>query len=536
MSKSLLTVKNLFISVLKKGKVIPLVKNVSFSIEKNQVLSFVGQSGSGKTITSLSLMGIFPSKNIFIEKGSISFEGKEIDYQNNRQRELLGKSISMIFQDPMTSLNPVYTIGRQIAEMFIIHEEDSKEQAKKKSIELLKEVKINNPEIVFTQYPHELSGGMRQRIMIAIAISCRVKLLIADEPTTALDVTIQKEILDLLKDLKEKYKISILFITHDFSLVANYADKVAVFYNGKMIDIGKTKTILKQPKNEYTKKLVDAVLNVNKKYSLKKTTSKNEEILSIKNLKIYYPIHKGFLKRKVGENKAVDDVSFFVRQGQVMGIVGESGCGKSSIAKALVGITETTDGEINIGGENYIDYNFNEMKKIRKKIQLIFQDAHSSMNPNLRIEDILKEPFIIHKIKMSKEEMHRKLVSLLESVDLQESDLKKYSNELSGGQKQRVVIARALATDPEVIIADEAVASLDVIIRKQILDLLKKIQKERNLTIVLISHDLGVIKYIAEKVSVIYRGKIVEHGDTEKVLQNPKNDYTKKLLASNLGV
>ena len=536
MSKPILVVKNLSIYVLKKGKEISLIENVSFNINEHETLSFVGQSGSGKTITSLSLLGLFDSKNIFIKNGTIIFKGKEIDYKNNQQRKLLGKNISMIFQDPITSLNPVYTIGRQIAEMFIFHEAATKEEAKRKSIELLEEVKIANSEIVFDQYPHELSGGMRQRIMIAIAISCRVKLLIADEPTTALDVTIQKEILDLLNDLKKKNQISILFITHDFSLVAHYADRVAVFYQGKMIDIGEVKNILKNPKNDYTKKLVDAVLDVKKKYALKKSSTKDKEILSIKNLKIYYPIYKGFLKRKVSENKAVDDVSFFIRKGQVMGMVGESGCGKSSIAKALVGISETTGGEISISGENYIDYNFKQMKKIRRKIQLIFQDAHSSMNPNLRIEEILKEPFIIHKIKMTKKEMHDKLISLLESVDLQESDLKKYTNELSGGQKQRVVIARALATDPKVIIADESVASLDVIVRKQILDLLKKIQQERDLTILFISHDLGVIKYIAEKISVIYKGKIVEEGDTEEVLKNPKDDYTKKLLASNLAV
>lgn len=383
MSKAFLIVKNLSIFVLKKEKEIPLVEDVSFSINTNETLSFVGQSGSGKTMTSLALMGLFASKNIFIKSGEITFEDKKIDWKNDKQRELLGKHISMIFQDPMTSLNPVYTIGRQIAEMFIVHEGATKEEAKKRSIELLKEVKISHAEVVFDQYPHELSGGMRQRIMIAIAIACKVKLLIADEPTTALDVTIQKEVLDLLKELQKKYKISILFITHDFSLVNNYADKVAVFYNGKIIDNGKVKDILNKPKNDYTKKLVDAVLSVRKKYPLKKATAKDKKVLEIKNLKIYYPVYKGFLKRKVSENKAVDDVSLYVRKGQVMGIVGESGCGKSSMAKALVGITETTGGEINLNGENYINFNFNEMKKIRRKVQLIFQDAHSSMNPNL---------------------------------------------------------------------------------------------------------------------------------------------------------
>ena len=570
----LLQVQNLTLTLKKKDLInttinTTLVKNISFNILSGECLALIGESGSGKSLSALAITGLLPS-NIQISTGKIIFSQKTISqYSDKDYLKIRGSQIAMIFQEPMTALNPVFSIGEQIKETLLVHDP---EKQKLSSVEInqeishwLKQVQITDPERVAKQYPFELSGGLRQRAMIAMAICGKPKLLIADEPTTALDVTTQKEILELLKKICQENKMALLLITHDFGIVSNYAERVCVLHRGNLVETNEVQQILFSPQEIYTQSLLKAIPLMNRKYQkkdrlysnspdsrriintdflesyqqsqeykqliTKKSATKN--ILTVKNLKIHYPIYKGLLRQQVNKIKALDDVSFTVKQGQIFGIVGESGCGKSTLARSLVRLEKITAGEIYYQDTNYTFLKNKQLAPIRKKIQIIFQDSFSAFNPRLTALEILSEPLHLYR-KVSGKNTIRECRKLLDLVALDAKSLYRYPHEFSGGQRQRLAIARALALHPRVLIADESVSALDVSIQAQILNLLKDIQQELGLTILFVSHDLAVIKYMSEEMIVLSQGKIVEQGATAKIISNPQQEYTKKLLFSNL--
>jgi peptide/nickel transport system ATP-binding protein len=466
----------------------------------------------------------------------------------------------MIFQEPMTSLNPVFKVGSQIAESLMIHRNMNKKQAWDQAVHLMNQVGIPNPSLRAHAYPHEMSGGQKQRVMIAMAISCEPKLLICDEPTTALDVTIQKQVLELMLKLQEQYKMSMLFITHDLGVVADLADDVVVMYKSKMVENGHAKDIFQRPKHPYSKGLISCRphMDSNPKRLLtvsdfmnekgeeikvpderKKVFSKNEYVktadpnpvlLEVKNLKTFFPIKAGFFKKTVDHVKAVDDVSFTLKRGKTLGLVGESGCGKTTLGRTILRLIEPTAGEILYEGKNIRNFEHAEMQKIRSKMQIIFQDPYSSLNPRMTVGDILTEPMIIHgRGKNTKDRMDRAKF-LMDKVGLSQKYVSRYPHEFSGGQRQRICIARALTLNPDFIVCDESVSALDVSVQAQVLNLLLDLQDEFKLTYIFISHDLGVVNFISDEVAVMNAGKIVEMGSASQIYRNPNNEYTRKLL------
>lgn len=561
MSDSLIQVKNLSVEFSTDEGTVKAVKNISFDIPKGKTVGLVGESGSGKSVSSLAMMGLIPNPPGKVTSGEILFEGKDLlKFSEPAMRKIRGKRISMIFQEPMTSLNPVFTVGDQICESLILHEKMSKQQAWKRAIELLDQVGIPNPHERIKSYPHEMSGGQRQRVMIAMAISCNPDLLIADEPTTALDVTIQKQILELIADLQKKYGMSVLFITHDLGVIADISDEVVVMYRGDIVEKEKTENIFQNPKHPYTKGLLacrpsledhpkrlpvvsDFMTPDGKEIptdpSVIKAAKEPREIsqaqspiLEIKGLKKHFPLKKGFFGGVQSWVKAVDDVSLTVRKGRTLGLVGESGCGKTTLGRTILRLIEPTDGSINYNGVDVTTLDRNDMRAMRRKMQIIFQDPYASLNPRMTIGAALMEPMVIHNLGANKAERLDMAASLIKRVGLEPSMLNRYPHEFSGGQRQRICIARALAVEPEFIICDESVSALDVSIQAQILNLLLDLQEQLNLTYVFISHDLAVVKFISDEVAVMYNGKVVEMNDAVGIYENPQHDYTKKLLSA----
>ena len=555
---SLIEVKNLSVEFQTDEKTVKAVKNISFNISKGKTMGLVGESGSGKSVTALSIMKLIPEPPGLISSGQIFMEKEDIlKLPEAGMRKIRGNRISMIFQEPMSSLNPVFTVGNQISEALILHRNMNKREALEKSIELLAQVEVDNPSERLKSYPHQLSGGQRQRVMIAMAIACNPDLLIADEPTTALDVTIQQQIMELLKNLQKKYSMSILFITHNLGLIAEIADEVLVMYKGRIVEHNTTLDIFKKPSHPYTRGLMACrptlekntrrlpvmsdymdeqgnALNPSEKWE-KKTTrnlSAKEFLLEVKNLKKYFPLKKNLFGKALSYVKAVDDVSFTVRKGETLGLVGESGCGKTTLGRVILRLLSATEGEVIYQGQKIMNLSRKEMKPLRRKMQVIFQDPYSSLNPRMTIGSAIMEPMIIHGLGADKKERIKKTELLLERVGLTGDMLYRYPHEFSGGQRQRICIARALAVQPEFIICDESVSALDVSIQSQIINLLLDLQEEMGLTYIFISHDLAVVKFISDEVCVMNKGKIIEINTSSDIYKNPKEAYTKKLLNS----
>jgi len=555
---SLLEVKNLSVDFKTDEKTVHAVRNVSFDIPKGKTVGLVGESGSGKSVTALSIMRLIPEPPGVISGGQIFLDKEDIlNLPEKKLRKIRGNRISMIFQEPMSSLNPVFTVGNQIAEALILHRNMSKKSAWSKCIELLGQVELDNPLERVKAYPHQLSGGQRQRVMIAMAIACHPDLLVADEPTTALDVTIQKQIMKLLMDLQKKYSMSILFITHDLGLIAEMADEVLVMYKGSIVEKNSTVDIFRKPTHPYTKGLIACrpLLETNKarlpvmndymdeqgnalepedKWGTKviKDLSSKDILLEVKNLKKYFPLKKTFFGKATDWLKAVDGVSFSIKKGETLGLVGESGCGKTTLGRVILKLLSATEGEVLYQGQNMMSLSRKEILPLRKKMQVVFQDPYSSLNPRMTIGAAIMEPMIIHNLWNDKKERIKQTENLLEKVGLKSEMLHRYPHEFSGGQRQRICIARALAVQPEFIICDESVSALDVSIQSQIINLLLDLQKELSLTYIFISHDLAVVKFIADRVCVMNKGKIVEENTSFEIYKNPKEEYTKKLLNS----
>jgi peptide/nickel transport system ATP-binding protein len=553
---NLLEIKNLNITFSVEGREVKAVKNLNLTIPRGKTMGLVGESGSGKSVTSLAIMRLLPDTKGVRVTGEILYNGKNLlTLSASEMRALRGNKISMIFQEPMTSLNPVYTIGDQIDEAIILHQKISKKEARKRTLELLSEVGIPSYETKVNAYPHEMSGGQKQRVMIAMAMACEPELLICDEPTTALDVTIQQQVLDLMIELQKKHKMSMLFITHDLSVIADIADDVAVMFRGDKVEEKKCLELFENPEHPYTKGLlacrpkldknpvrlptVEAILKDEKAFYTAQVDfktqrpideAKNPVLLELKDLTKYYPIKGGILGRTVDEFKAVDGVSIKVRKGRTFGLVGESGCGKTTLGRAILRLIEPTGGEILYRGENIVNKNHAEMRALRRKMQIIFQDPYSSLNPRMTVGDIVTEPLDIHGIGTNKKERMEMAAALLSKVGLGPDSLLRYPHEFSGGQRQRICIARALTLNPEFLICDESVSALDVSVQAQVLNLLQDLQDELGLTYIFISHDLSVVKYISDEIAVMNSGKIVELSDPESIYSNPQNAYTQKLI------
>jgi peptide/nickel transport system ATP-binding protein len=552
-SKPIISIKNLSISFLKKNEVVKVVNNISFNLLKDEVLGIVGESGSGKSVTALSILKLLP-KNKTISKGEVIYNNTNIlELSEVSIRKVRQKDISIIFQEPMSVLNPTMKCVDQLRECFDIEKIDKKDIENEISL-LIKKVKLGKVDNFNSKYPHQLSGGQKQRLMIAMAIACKPKLLIADEPTTALDVTVQKEIIELLLKIKRTEGLSIIFISHDLALVSEIADRLIVMFKGKIIEKGKAIEIFSNPIENYTKGLLYSRPNNKVKLSKLPTVSdyinnsvnntivndkeieisrqkiySNNPILEIKNLDKYYIQNKVWFKKKE-VFKALDGINLKLFKGETLGLVGESGCGKSTLVKTIVQIEKASNGSIFYKGVDITKLSKSELNHYRKDVQLIFQDPDSSLNPKKTIGSLIMEPMIVHKI-VKKDKSHKTLcINLLKDVGLKKSDFYKYPHELSGGQKQRVGIARAISVEPKVLICDESVSALDVSVQAQVLNLLSHLKKKLKLTYIFISHDLSVVKYMADKIVVMKEGVFKEIGFSEDIYNNPKMEYTKKLI------
>lgn len=524
------------------------VNDVSLQLGSGETLAIVGESGSGKSLTALSMMGLLPATAIVAGRATI--RSYEIDFatpNSTQWQELRGNTIGMIFQEPMSSLNPVMQVGKQIAEAIILHQRKPVKEAQQIATEWLAKVHLPEPANIYKRYPHQLSGGQKQRVMIAMAMCNNPALLIADEPTTALDVTVQNEIVSLMAELQEKHGTAMIFITHDLALAARIADKVLVMHKGVAVEQGSVAEVLSNPQHVYTKALMacrpspehkgkrlsvvaDYMAETDKAESVAYLdTVTDEAILKVKDLKVWFETGTSWTGKTTGYFKAVDGVSFDVNKGEVLGLVGESGCGKSTISKNLMGLLPAHEGQVVFKGQDISRFNTKQWREIRKDIQLIFQDPYASLNPRMSVGDMLMEPLTIHKV-VPRSERRKEAKRLLELVQLPADSMKRYPHQFSGGQRQRLGIARALAVRPELIICDESVSALDVSVQAQILNLLKDLQSEFNLTYLFISHDLNVVHYISDRVMVMQAGKIVEAGKATQVLKAPVHDYTKKLV------
>ncbi|MBD7937300.1 MULTISPECIES: ABC transporter ATP-binding protein [Cytobacillus] len=530
----LLKIENLQVSFMSREKEFEAVKGVSLTVNKGETLGIVGESGSGKSVTARSIMRLLPSPPSLLKDGEIIFSGKDLVNASDQEMEAIrGKDISMIFQDPMTSLNPTMRIGQQLTETMLKHTKGlPKTQAKAEAIELLRLVGIPKPEVRFAQYPHEFSGGMRQRAMIAIALACRPKLLIADEPTTALDVTIQAQILNLMKHMQEKFGTAIILITHDLGVVAGMCDRVVVMKDGEIVEKGTTEEIFEQATHPYTLRLLNALPKLHEKKKAKPAPrisehiNANEPLLEVKSLKQHFDLGKGQVL------KAVDDISFFIQPGETLGLVGESGSGKSTTGRAILRLNEPTAGEVLYQGIPVNQLTAKEMKMMRRHMQMIFQDPYASLNPRFKVIDIIGQALDIHKLVKNKQERRKRVEELLEMVGLEKEHAMRYPHEFSGGQRQRIGIARALAVEPKFIVCDEPLSALDVSIQAQVVKLLEDLQQKLGLTYLFIAHDLSMVKHISDRVAVMFGGKIVELAESEELYANPQHPYTKSLLAA----
>ncbi len=526
MSTPLLTVENLQLSFAGEQ----VIRGISFNIYKGETFALVGESGSGKSLAALSVLRLHPTQ-AYLQADSIQLA--EIDILRTPESELCqvrGRRVAMIFQDPMSSLNPVMTIGQQIAETLQLHFYLNTQQCTEKVLALLEQVGIPEAQRRINEYPHQLSGGQRQRIMIAIALAGEPDLLIADEPTTALDVTIQAQILQLLKKIQQENGMALWLISHDLALVSNMADRVAVMQSGVIVEVAENKTIFTHAKHQYTQKLLNALPDIN--YCAEHAKPEKETLLKLTGFKVHYPIRKGLFKRVVDYVKAVDDVSFTLEEGKTLALVGESGCGKTTLGKGLLNLLPSTAGKVEFAGVDLASLSTEQLRAQRSAMQIIFQDPFAAMNPRMLVLDIIAEGIRTLQLDITEQERISIVSSLLQQVGLDETALYRYPHEFSGGQRQRICIARALAVKPKLIVCDEPTSALDVSVQKQIIELLKNLQKTQNISYLFITHDLAVVAEIADEIAVMYQGRIVEHGTVDKVLRHAEHPYTKKLLSA----
>ncbi len=569
MANPLLHIKNLSINFVTDNSTTKALKNITISVSRGEILAIVGESGSGKSVTSLSILQLLPSPPAHYTSGEILLTTGDhtidmLKVPREQLQPIRGNDVAMIFQEPMSSLNPVLTCGFQVMEAIRKHNTIDETEAKQRTIALFEKVKLPDPSAMFKRYPHQLSGGQKQRVMIAMAMSCEPSLLICDEPTTALDVTVQKNILQLIRELQIQNQMGVIFITHDLSVVAEIADRVAVMYKGEIVEQNMSSQLFSSPQHPYTKALLACrpVLHpkgerlpvvsdfmevgedgeIIEKLKVKSQKSKvitdnelltiNSTLLTVEGLKVYFPSQKTFLGKTITYTKAVDDVSFDVFEGETLGLVGESGCGKSTLGRAILRLIEATEGHVYYKGMNLLEAAPATMKSLRKDMQIIFQDPYSSLNPRITIGDAIAEPLQVHGLINSRKDRKEKVMELLKKVNLLPEHYYRYPHEFSGGQRQRIVIARALALQPSFIICDESVSALDVSVQAQVLNLLNDLKKEFGFTAIFISHDLSVVRYISDRIMVMNKGKIEEIGTAEQVYYHPQSAYTQRLIAS----
>lgn len=563
--QKILDIENLSISFTTDGADRTVVKNVSYSVFRGRTLGIVGESGSGKSVSSMAILQLLPKKNCNITNGKIKFYVSERESVNllaldRRQMEMYrGRHIAMIFQEPMTSLNPVHKCGEQVMETIRIHEKTTVNEARNRTLKLFEEVQLPRPEKIFDSYPHQISGGQKQRVMIAMALACQPEVLIADEPTTALDVTVQKGILELLRKLQRQYGMGIIFITHDLGVVANIADDIAVMYKGEIVEAGTKDEVLNDPQHPYTKGLMSCRppmgprpkhLNVvsdflsgnipvpecetyeERTQRLAGIYSNQRPLLSVKNLSVTFPLEKTWTGKVKTSLNAVDGVSFDVYRGETLGLVGESGCGKTTLGRVLLKLIDCSAGNVVYNGVEISKLSPSKMRKLRSEIQIIFQDPYSSLNPRITAGGAITEVLKTHHIGKDNAERRARTLELMRNVGLEESHFDRYPHEFSGGQRQRVCIARTLALNPKLIICDESVSALDVSVQAQVLNLLNDLKRRYQFTYIFISHDLSVVKFLSDRLLIMQKGKIVEYGDADDIYANPQQEYTKQLINS----
>ena len=555
---SLLQIKNLSVDFITENETTHAIKNISFEVNRNEIVALVGESGSGKSVTSLSILQLLPSPPAKYSTGEILFNESQpinlLKLSKSGLKLIRGNKIAMIFQEPMTSLNPVFTCGDQVIEAIQQHKKISITQAKTKTIEWFSKVKLPSPEKIFNRYPHQLSGGQKQRVMIAMALCCEPALLICDEPTTALDVTVQKTILNLIKELQQQTGMGVIFITHDLGVVAEIADRAVIMYKGQVVEQNTVHEIFTNAKHPYTKGLIACRPVLHKKgerlpvvsdfmgqesptanHSLQIKESPvtgSAPLIQVNNLSVHFPSKRNLLGKPLDFIKAVDDVSLDVYKGETLGLVGESGCGKTTLGRALLRLIEPTTGRIYFNSKDLTAMSAGSLKTLRKEMQIVFQDPYSSLNPRLSIGSAITETMKVHQLFKNEKLRKDKAVELLQNVNLDPEYYDRYPHEFSGGQRQRIVIARALALNPSFIVCDESVSALDVSVQAQVLNLLNDLKKQYNYTILFISHDLSVVRYMSDRVLVMYKGKIEESGTAEEIYLNPRSEYTRKLIDS----
>lgn len=554
MDDLLLDIKGLDVRFKTEDGPFHALKNVSLSVQRGRITAVVGESGSGKSVTALSILQLL-SPNAVYAGGEIIFHQQKESIDLLKQpkillRRLRGNSISMIFQEPMTSLNPLMRCGEQVAEAIMLHKKCDRKTAREQTIELFFKVQLPDPTGMYKRYPHQLSGGQKQRMMIAMAMSCGPELLIADEPTTALDVTVQKTILELIRSLQQESHMGVIFITHDLGLVSEIADDVVVMYRGEVVERGNVGEVLRQPSHPYTKALIACRPILHSKGSRLPTVADfmgdqlptvkpvlhsapspiTSNLLQIFNLCVWFPSAKNFIGKPIDYVKAVDDISFTIREGETLGLVGESGCGKTTLGRALLRLIEPKSGEIIYRGKNLAQWNKQQLKPLRKDIQIIFQDPYSSLNPRMPVGSAISEVMRVHGVGTGERDRREKATEWLEKVGLRAEHYRRYPHEFSGGQRQRIGIARALALDPAFVVCDESVSALDVSVQAQVLNLLNELKREMGFTTVFISHDLGVVHYISDRIMVMNKGKIEEIGEADQVFRRPATAYTRRLI------
>jgi peptide/nickel transport system ATP-binding protein len=554
---SLLSIRDLTIDFRTEAGISPGVQAIHLEVDRGEIVALVGESGSGKSITSLSILQLLPMPPAHVKSGQILFttrDGAVVDLlrQDHLSMEKIrGNEIAMIFQEPMTSLNPVFTCGHQVAEAIRVHQQVSGDAARRQAIQLFEKVRLPDPAGIYSRYPHELSGGQKQRVMIAMAMSNRPSLLICDEPTTALDVTVQKTILELIRDLQQTEHMGVIFITHDLGVVAEIADRALVLYKGQVVEEGSVEDLFRRPQHPYTKGLLLCRPALHVKGERLPVVSdfmegreaqamgtaeipsrSNDVLIRVRDLKVWYPSRKSFLGKVLAYTKAVDNVSFDIYKGETLGLVGESGCGKSTLGRALLRLIGPTGGSIAFEGRDMATYTNQELKKLRSHIQIVFQDPYSSLNPRITIGAAIAEVLKVHGRATTSAQRRQQTIQLLEKVSLSAAHYDRYPHEFSGGQRQRIVIARALALQPSFIVCDESVSALDVSVQAQVLNLLNDLKKEFGFTVVFISHDLSVIRYISDRILVMNKGKIEEIGEAAAVYDHPRSVYTEKLIAA----